>query len=76
MKALKERKLLGQEIDYQEQKESERIGYIKLGIERIKRHERINTNDFEDVINKLSSYGLGFVDAQNQIISAYQHTAC
>lgn len=71
IKTLKERKMLGSEIDYKEQRESERIGYINLGVERIKKNERINTNDFEDVIEKLKNYGMGFVDAQNVIIENY-----
>ena len=76
LKALKERNLLGYEIEYKKQRESEKIGYINLGVERIKRAGRINTNDFEDIIKKLASYGLGFCDAQNQITSAYLHMAC
>jgi hypothetical protein len=71
LKSLRERNILGQEINFEEQKESERIGYIKLGVERIKRAGRINTNDFEDVCNKLSKYGMGFVDAQNVITAVY-----
>lgn len=71
LKTLKERKFLGIAVDYKEQKESERIGYIKLGAERIKRAGRINTNDFEDICNKLSNYGMGFCDAQNCITEAY-----
>ena len=71
LKSLKERNLLGQEIEYTTQKETERIGYIKLGVERIKRAGRINTNDFEDICNKLFKYGMGFVDAQNVITEAY-----
>lgn len=71
VKALKERNFLGNEVDYKDQKESERIGYINLGVERIKRNNRINTLDFEDVIERLSGYGMGFVDAQNCIIETY-----
>ena len=71
LKTLKERKFLGNEVDYKEQKEVERIGYIKLGIERIKKAGRINTTDFEDICNKLSNYGMGFCDAQNVIIANY-----
>lgn len=68
---LKRRGILGQEIDYNEQMESEKIGYINLGVDRIKRHKRINTLDFKDVIEKLENYGLGFVDAQNIIGATY-----
>jgi len=73
LKTLKERNLLGHEVDNAEQKESERIGYIKLGVERIKRAGRINTGDFEDVCNKLSKYGMGFCDSQNSITECYLH---
>jgi len=73
MKELKHRKYLGVEIDYKEQRESEKLGWIKLGIERIKRAKRVNTSDFEDVIKKLSIYGLGYCDAQNMIITCYEH---
>jgi hypothetical protein len=73
IKTLKERGCLGNEVDYTEQKLSEKIGLINLGIERIKKHNRINTLDFEDVIYKLSDYGLGYTDAQNQIIANYQN---
>jgi hypothetical protein len=75
IKELRSRGLLGQEVDYKEQKESERIGYIKLGVERIKRAGRVNTNDFEDVITKLSKYGMGFCDAQNVITETYLYQA-
>lgn len=71
IKTLKDRNFLGNEVDCKEQKESERIGYINLGVERIKRAGRINTNDFEDVCNKFSNYGMGFVDAQNVITGNY-----
>ena len=70
----KERNFLGTEVNYKDQKESERIGYINLGIERIKRNNRINTKDFEDIIIKLCDYGMGFVDAQNCIIESYLHS--
>jgi hypothetical protein len=73
IKTLKQRKMLGNEIDYKDQKESERTGYLNLGIQRIKSNNRINTKDFEDVIEKLSSYGMGYVDAQNQITAMYLH---
>jgi len=75
LKVLKGRNFLGYEIDRKKQMESEKIGYINLGVERIKRAGRVNTKDFEDIINKLSAYGLGFCDAQNQITSAYLHIA-
>lgn len=74
IKELKQRNFLGQEIDYTEQLKSEKIGLINLGVDRIKRHDRMNTNDFKDVIEKLSKYGLGFTDAQNQIIATYQNS--
>ena len=74
LKTLKERNLLGYEIDHSEQKESERIGYINLGIERIKRVGRVNTKDFEDVCNKLSGYGMGFCDSQDSITACYLHS--
>lgn len=73
IKTLKQRKFLGNEINLAEQEELERIGFIKLGADRIKKAERINTKDFEDVIEKLSYYGMGFVDAQNSIIAEYLH---
>lgn len=74
IKKLKARGLITNEVDYQEQLQSEKIGFINLGVDRIKRHNRINTNDFKDVIEKLSKYGLGFVDAQNTIIANYLHS--
>ena len=74
LKTLKERNYLGYEIDNAEQKESERIGYINLGVERIKRVGRVNTKDFEDVCNKLSGYGMGFCDSQNSITACYLHS--
>ena len=73
IKQLKKRGLLHEEIDYKEQKNNERIGYLKLGVERIKRAGRCNTNDFEDVIEKLKNYGLGYCDAQNQIIGLWEY---
>ena len=73
MKELKSRKLLGTEVDYKEQRESEKIGFINLGVLRIKRKGRVNTKDFEDIIQKLSSYGLGYCDAQNMIIASYEN---
>lgn len=74
IKELKHRDFLGQEIDYNEQKSSEKYGWINLGIDRIKRAKRVNTDDFKDVIEKLKAYGLGFVDAQNSIVAAYEHS--
>ena len=71
LKSLKKNNYLGDEIGYKEQKESERIGYIKLGMERIKRAGRVNTTDFEDICNKLNKYGMGFCDAQNSIIECH-----
>ena len=71
IKKLKHRKLLTNEVDYEEQLESEKIGYINLGIDRIKRHGEINTKHFEDVIENLKEYGLGYCDAQNIIIGGY-----
>lgn len=59
------------EIDYNQQLKEEKIGFINLGIDRIKRHGEINTKHFEDVIEKLKNYGLGFCDAQNIIIAGY-----
>lgn len=74
IKELKHRKYLGTEIDYKEQKNSEKLGLLKLGVDRIKRNNRVNTNDFEDVINKLAAYGLNYCDAQNQIIGLYEYS--
>ena len=76
IKILKDRNFLGTKIDYKEQKESERLGYIQLGIERIKLNNRVNTKDFEDVIQKLAAYGMNFVDAQNSITAAYEYEYC
>lgn len=73
IKTLKSRNFLGKEIDYKAQRESERIGLIKLGVERIRSYNRVNTKDFEDIIEKLKGYGMNFVDAQNIIIAAYEH---
>jgi len=58
-------------IDYKEQNKDEKLRYIKLGVERIKKAGRINTTDFEDICNELSNYGMGFCDAQNVIIANY-----
>lgn len=73
IKQLKHRKLLGIELDYKEQKEAERLGLLKLGVERIKMHNRVNTKDFEDIIQQLSAYGLNYCDAQEQIIGLYEY---
>lgn len=71
LKELKQRGSLGKEISFEEQRQNEKIGYINLGVERIKRAGEINTNDFKDIIEKLNNYSLGFVDAQNTIIKTY-----
>ena len=71
LKTLKHKRFLGDEINIAEQKELERIGFIKLGADRIKKVGQINTKDFEDMIEKLSDYGMGIVDAQNSIIGEY-----
>ena len=76
IKILKDRNFLGNEIDYKEQKESERLGYIHLGVERIKLNNRVNTKDFEDIIQKLSAYGMNFIDAYNTIIGNYEYYYC
>ncbi len=73
MDTLKERKFLGEEINYKEQREIERCGLITLGVIRIKNHERVNTNDFDDVIQKLAAYGMNYCDAQNVIIGNYEY---
>ena len=75
IQTLKQRKFLGNEIDITEQKELERIGFIKLGSDRIKKANRINTKDFEDIVKKLSKYGMGFVDAQNSITAEYLYNS-
>lgn len=49
--------------------EKERL--INLGVNRIRQYNRINTKDFEDIIENLKYYGLSFVDAQNQIVASY-----
>ena len=68
---LKKRNLLGTEISYQELLELEKIGYIKLGIDRIKRAGRINAADFQDVIEKLKKYGIDPAASQKMIIESY-----
>lgn len=73
IKKLKSRDLLKNEVDYEEQKQSEKLGFINLGVDRIKRNKRVNTKDFEDVVIKLAQYGLGYTDAQNTIINSYLH---
>ena len=71
IKELKKRNLLGAEISYRELFDLEKIGYIKLGIERIKRAGRINTADFQDVIEKLKKYGIDPAASQKMIIESY-----
>ena len=71
IKELKKRNLLGAEISYQELFDLEKIGYIKLGIERIKRAGRINAADFQDVIEKLKKYGIDPAASQKMIIESY-----
>ena len=71
IKELKKRNLLGTEISYQELLELEKIGYIKLGADRIKRAGRINTADFQDVIEKLKKYGIDPAASQKMIIESY-----
>ena len=71
IKELKKRNLLGAEISYQELLELEKIGYIKLGADRIKRAGRINAADFQDVIEKLKKYGIDPAASQKMIIESY-----
>ena len=71
IKELKKRNLLGTEISYQELLELEKIGYIKLGADRIKRAGRINAADFQDVIEKLKKYGIDPAASQRTIIESY-----
>ena len=71
IKELKKRNLLGNETSYQELLKLEKIGYIKLGIERIKRAGRINTADFQDVIEKLKKYDIDPAASQKMIIESY-----
>lgn len=71
IKELKKRNLLGTEISYQELLELEKIGYIKLGADRIKRAGRINAADFQDVIEKLKKYGIDPAASQKMIIESY-----
>ena len=71
IKELKKRNLLGTEISHQELFDLEKIGYIKLGIERIKRAGRINTADFQDVIEKLKKYDMDPIDSERTIIESY-----
>ena len=68
IKELKKRNLLGSEISCQELLELEKIGYIKLGADRIKRAGRINAADFQDIIEKLKKYG---IDSERTIIESY-----
>ena len=71
IKELKKRNLLGTEISYQELLELEKIGYIKLGADRIKRAGRINAADFQDVIEKLKKYGIDPAASERTIIESY-----
>ena len=71
IKELKKRNLLGSEISCQELLELEKIGYIKLGADRIKRAGRINAADFQDVIEKLKKYGIDPAASQKMIIESY-----
>ena len=71
IKELKKRNLLGTEISHQELLELEKIGYIKLGADRIKRAGRINVADFQDVIEKLKKYGIDPGAAAKMIIESY-----
>ena len=71
IKELKKRNLLGSEISCQELFDLEKIGYIKLGIERIKRAGRINTADFQDVIKKLKKHDIDPIDSERTIIESY-----
>jgi hypothetical protein len=69
IEVLKERKIIGAEIDYKVQKEAERIGYINLGVERIRRAGRINTNNFEDGNNLTTDFNGTLKNARNYYYS-------
>ena len=71
IKELKKRNLLGTEISYQELFELEKIGYIKLAIDRIKRAGGIDTANFKDIIEKLKKYGIDPGAAAKMIIESY-----
>ena len=71
IKELKKRNLLGTEISYQELLELEKIGYIKLAIDRIKRAGGIDTANFKDIIEKLKKYGIDPGSAAKMIIESY-----
>ena len=71
IKELKKRNLLGTEISYQELLELEKMGYRKLGADRIKRAGRINAADFQDIIEKLKKYGIDPGAAAKMIIESY-----
>ena len=71
IKELKKRNLIGTEISHQELFDLEKIGYIKLGADRIKRAGRINAADFQDVIEKLKKYGIDPAASQKMIIESY-----
>ena len=71
IKELKKRNLLGTEISCQELLELEKIGYIKLGADRIKRAGGIDTANFKDIIEKLKKYGIDPTASQKMIIESY-----
>ena len=71
IKELKKRNLLGTEISHQELFELEKIGYIKLAIDRIKRAGGIDTANFKDIIEKLKKYGIDPGAAAKMIIESY-----
>ena len=71
IKELKKRNLLGTEISHQELFELEKIGYIKLAIDRIKRAGGIDTANFNDIIEKLKKYGIDPGGAAKMIIESY-----
>ena len=71
IKELKKRNLLGSEISCQELLELEKIGYIKLAIDRIKRAGGIDTANFKDIIEKLKKYGIDPGASQKMIIESY-----
>jgi hypothetical protein len=66
IKVLKGRKQLGNEVEYNKQRELERLGYINLGIFRLKREGNI-----EDICNKLMTYGMSLYNAHKCITETY-----
>lgn len=72
IKKLKARKQLGDEIDLTELKEVERTGYIKLGVQRLKRAGMCDCSKIVDICNNLIKYGMNYIDAQEQIIGMYE----